>query len=98
MKIEIEVSNLDEFQEAMDAGVDVIMLDNMACEDMAKAAGIAKGTRILLEASGNVTLDRVRKVVAVDAAWVRQVRKGITVVVESVLALGWYDCAHYFER
>lgn len=62
MKIEIEVTDLTEFNEAMDAAADVIMLDNMPCEDMARAAKIARGTRVLLEASGNVTLDSIREI------------------------------------
>ncbi len=61
MKIEVEVKNIKELNEALDAGADIVMLDNMSPEDMAKAAGLAKG-RVLLEASGNVTLDTVRSI------------------------------------
>ena len=61
MKIEVEVKNIEELNEALDAGADIVMLDNMSPEDMAKAAGLAKG-RVLLEASGNVTLDTVRSI------------------------------------
>ena len=53
-KVELEVRNLDELQQALDAGVDVIMLDNMSCEMMNEAVAITDG-RALLEASGNVT-------------------------------------------
>jgi nicotinate-nucleotide pyrophosphorylase (carboxylating) len=60
MKIEVEVTNLKEFDEALEAGADAIMLDNMNMEDMRKAVKKARGKRVVLEASGNATLDRVR--------------------------------------
>jgi len=59
--IEVEVKNLDELQEAIEARVDRILLDNMDLETMQKAVEICQG-RIPLEASGNVTLDTVRKI------------------------------------
>lgn len=58
LKIEIEVKNLDELKEALDAGADVIMLDNMSIPDMKKAVKIAKGNA-LIEASGNVNLENI---------------------------------------
>jgi nicotinate-nucleotide pyrophosphorylase (carboxylating) len=58
-KIEVEVENLKELQEAIEAGADVVMLDNMSVPDMAKAVKTANG-KVILEASGNVTLDNVR--------------------------------------
>ena len=61
LKIEVEVKNLDEFKEAVDAGADVIMLDNMSTADMKRAVKIAKG-RVLLEASGNVNLNNIRSI------------------------------------
>ena len=61
VKIEVEVRNLEELQEALDCRTEVIMLDNMSCEDMKKAVEITDG-RALLEASGNVTLDNIRDV------------------------------------
>ncbi|MGD1075907.1 MAG: carboxylating nicotinate-nucleotide diphosphorylase [Thermodesulfovibrionales bacterium] len=63
LKIEVEVENLKELREALKAGADIVMLDNMSLEDMQNAARIAKG-KALLEASGNVTIDRVRAVAA----------------------------------
>jgi nicotinate-nucleotide pyrophosphorylase (carboxylating) len=60
-KIEVEVEHLSELQEAIDAGADIIMLDNMLPQDMAEAVKIAGG-RVTLEASGNVSLKNVRKV------------------------------------
>ncbi|MBM3891950.1 MAG: carboxylating nicotinate-nucleotide diphosphorylase, partial [Verrucomicrobia bacterium] len=55
---EVEVKNLDELQQALDAGADLILLDNMTDEEMAEAVRLAAG-RAKLEASGGVTLDRV---------------------------------------
>lgn len=61
LKIEVETRNFDELDEALACGADVIMLDNMSCEDMKKAVEITAG-RAKLEASGNVTLDNIREV------------------------------------
>lgn len=60
MRVGIEVTNLDEFDEALAASADVIMLDNMALDDMCEAVRRAKGRQVVLEASGNATLERVR--------------------------------------
>ena len=62
LKIEVEVETFDELDEALAAGADIIMLDNMSCEDMKKAVGIVNG-RALTEASGNMG-DRDLKEVA----------------------------------
>lgn len=61
VKIELEVRNLDELREALAAGADIIMLDNMSCDEMKKAVAINDG-KVLLEASGNVTKDNIRSV------------------------------------
>jgi nicotinate-nucleotide pyrophosphorylase (carboxylating) len=63
MRVEIEVTNLAELGQALEAGADVVMLDNMDNATMAEAVRINQsdnGGRILLEASGNVNLERVR--------------------------------------
>jgi nicotinate-nucleotide pyrophosphorylase (carboxylating) len=60
-KIEVEVKNLKELREAIEAGADVVMLDNMLVHDMKEAVKIAKG-RVMLEASGNIKLENVREV------------------------------------
>jgi len=62
MKIGIEVTNLDELREAVDAGADAVLLDNMSLEDMSRAVDMVRGTKIVLEASGNITLENVRRV------------------------------------
>ncbi|MBQ9375241.1 MAG: carboxylating nicotinate-nucleotide diphosphorylase [Ruminococcus sp.] len=61
VKIEVEVSDLDALREALDLGVEIIMLDNMSCEQMAEAVKINAG-RAKLEASGNVTAERIREI------------------------------------
>ena len=60
-KIELEVRNLDELGQALEAGVDVIMLDNMSCEEMREAVAITNG-RALLEASGGITAETLRAI------------------------------------
>ena len=60
-KIELEVRNLDELGQALEAGVDVIMLDNMSVEEMREAVEITNG-RALLEASGNITDKTLRAI------------------------------------
>jgi nicotinate-nucleotide pyrophosphorylase (carboxylating) len=60
-KIEVEVENLIDLQEAVEAGADVIMLDNMSVNDMKEAVNIVQ-KRIPLEASGNVSLQNVREI------------------------------------
>lgn len=62
LKIEVEVENFEELDEALTAGADIIMLDNMSCPDMKKAVDIVSG-RAVLEASGNMG-DRDLKEVA----------------------------------
>lgn len=63
LRIEVEVKNLKELQEALDAGADIIMLDNMSLEEIRQAVKIAHG-RALLEASGGVNLENVREIAA----------------------------------
>lgn len=61
VKIEVEVRNEDELREALACKADVIMLDNMTTEQMKKCVEIADG-KAVLEASGNVTLERMREI------------------------------------
>ncbi len=63
IKVEVEVEDLQELEEAIEAGADAVLLDNMAPAEMRKAVTIAKG-RVLLEASGGVTLDTVEQAAA----------------------------------
>ena len=61
VKIEVETRTLDEVKEALSAGADIIMLDNMDNDTMAEAVKIVDG-KALLEASGNLTKERLRSV------------------------------------
>ena len=61
VKIEVEVRTLSELEEALENKVEIIMLDNMNCDEMAEAVEIADG-RALLEASGNITAENIRAV------------------------------------
>lgn len=64
--IEFEVDTLSQFEKALDAGADIILLDNMNCVQMKKAVALrnkqAKNKRPLLEASGGITLKNIRQV------------------------------------
>lgn len=62
-KIEVETETLKEVREALEAGADMIMLDNMPVELIKEAVSLVKG-KALLEASGGITLDTVEKVAA----------------------------------
>ncbi|MGN0375456.1 MAG: carboxylating nicotinate-nucleotide diphosphorylase [Butyrivibrio sp.] len=57
-RIEVEVENLDMVKEAVEAGADIIMLDNMSHEDMKKAIEYIDG-RAMVEVSGNVTKENI---------------------------------------
>jgi nicotinate-nucleotide pyrophosphorylase (carboxylating) len=61
MKIEVETETLDEVAEALAAGADIIMLDNMGLAAMREAVGMIGG-RALVEASGGVSLESVRAI------------------------------------
>ena len=60
MRVAVEVTDLDEFDHAIEGGADVIILDNMSLDDMREAVRRGEGHRVFLEGSGNATLDRVR--------------------------------------
>ncbi len=59
MKIEIEVDTLEQLDEALNAGADVVLLDNMSFDDVTKAAKCAHHAGVLVEVSGGVTRDTV---------------------------------------
>ncbi|HEX3483979.1 MAG TPA: carboxylating nicotinate-nucleotide diphosphorylase [Micropepsaceae bacterium] len=61
VKIEIEVDTLEQLETALGLGIDAILLDNMPPETMKRAVAMSKG-RATLEASGGVTLERVREI------------------------------------
>ncbi len=61
MKIEVEVENYEQFSQALSSAADIIMLDNMSIEQMKKCVEMNQGKK-LLEASGNMTLERIEAV------------------------------------
>ena len=63
IQIEVETTTLAQVQEAIDAGADIIMLDNMNTETMKQGVELIAG-RAKVEASGNMTLERLREVAA----------------------------------
>ena len=68
-KIEIEVENLDMLKEALEAGADIIMLDNMSVEDMKTAVGLCRG-KAETECSGNVTRENVARLVDIGVDYI----------------------------
>ena len=61
VKVEIEVESLEGLKEAIEYGADIVMLDNMSIDNMKEAVKINDGI-VILEASGNVTLDKIEEI------------------------------------
>jgi nicotinate-nucleotide pyrophosphorylase (carboxylating) len=59
--IEVEVRDLEQLQEAIEAGAVIIMLDNMSTDELRRAVKLTAG-RAILEVSGNITLDNIREI------------------------------------
>ncbi len=63
LRVEIEVTNLEELSQALETGAEIIMLDNMSTAQMVEAIALVeksgKRDRVLLEASGNITIERL---------------------------------------
>lgn len=68
-KVEVEVENLDMVKEAVDAGADIIMLDNMTTEEMQEAVRIIDG-RAETECSGNVTKENISRLTALGVDYI----------------------------
>lgn len=81
IKIEVETTTKDEVIEAVEAGADIIMLDNMDNETMTECVRIIDG-RAKVEASGNMTLDRVKEVAATGVDFI-----SIGALTHSVIAM-----------
>jgi nicotinate-nucleotide pyrophosphorylase (carboxylating) len=69
IKIEVETTTLEEVREAVHAGADMIMLDNMSPETMREVVGWVDG-RVPLEASGNVTLSTLKEIAATGVDYI----------------------------
>jgi nicotinate-nucleotide pyrophosphorylase (carboxylating) len=61
LRIEVEVTDIKGLEEAINAGADAVLLDNMSLEEMSSAVSIAGG-RVILEASGGVTLESIGEI------------------------------------
>jgi len=81
IKIEVETSNIAEVEEAINCNVDIIMLDNMNNEEMKNAVKFIAG-RALVEASGNVNLERVKSIAETGVDFI-----SIGALTHSVIAL-----------
>ena len=68
-KIEIEVENIDMLKEALEAGADIIMLDNMSVEDMKEAVRLVQG-KAETECSGNVTKENVERLADIGVDYI----------------------------
>lgn len=89
IKIEVEASDLDEVNEALIAGANIIMLDNMSNEMMKQAVDIVGG-KAFTEASGNMSLERVKEVAETGVDYI-----SVGALTHSVKAL---DIAQYIEK
>ena len=69
IKVEVECDRIDQVRIAIDAGADVIMLDNMGLADLREAVTLVDG-RAVTEASGGITLDRVRSIAETGVSWI----------------------------
>ncbi len=61
-RVEVEVTTLEELETALDSGAEAVLLDNMDLETLREASNTAHAGGVLVEASGNITLERVRAV------------------------------------
>jgi len=68
-QIEVETTNLEQVQEALDAHADIIMLDNMDYDTMVRAVKLING-RAKVEASGNMTIERVKEVASTGVDYI----------------------------
>ena len=74
VKIEIEVDSLDQLQEVLDSGLaDVVLLDNFDVASMKKAVALVAG-RLVIEASGGITLDSIAEIAATGGTTPRPAR------------------------
>ncbi|MGC8766699.1 MAG: carboxylating nicotinate-nucleotide diphosphorylase [Brevinematia bacterium] len=68
-KIEVECENMEQVKQAVEAGADIIMLDNMSPTEIKECAEYIKtqNPNILVEASGNIDLEKIRELAKIDA-------------------------------
>ena len=69
LKVEVEVENLNELQQAIDAGADRVLLDNFDTKTLEQAVAICKG-KIISEASGNINLENITEVAKIGVDYI----------------------------
>jgi nicotinate-nucleotide pyrophosphorylase (carboxylating) len=69
IKVEVECDRLEQVRDALDAGADVIMLDNMSLVELREAVKLVDGSAVT-EASGGVTLETVRRIAETGVDWI----------------------------
>jgi len=69
MQVEVECDHRDQVAAALESGADVILLDNMSCDEMRACVELVRGASIL-EASGCITLENVRAVAETGVDWI----------------------------
>lgn len=69
IKIEVETTTLDQVEEALQAGVDIVMLDNMDLDTMKSAVKLTSG-KALTEASGNITIENIQKIAETEVEYI----------------------------
>ena len=92
VKVEVEVTSLDQVQEALDAGAEVILLDNMSLEQMREAVAVVAG-RALTEASGGMTPDNAAAIAAdgvdvLSLGWLTDSVPALDVALDVVVGVG----------
>lgn len=90
VKIEVEVDRLDQLEEALSGGADIVLLDNMGADQLREAVGITRG-RVVLEASGNITAQTVRAVAetgvdVISSGWITHSAPNLDIGLDLTLA------------
>ncbi|MDH4117178.1 MAG: carboxylating nicotinate-nucleotide diphosphorylase [Acidimicrobiia bacterium] len=88
VKIEVEVTSLDELAELLTVGADIVLLDNMSTEEMAQAVATIAG-RMITEASGGITLETVRAIAAtgvdvISVGWITHSAPNLDVALDFI--------------
>jgi nicotinate-nucleotide pyrophosphorylase (carboxylating) len=69
IKVEVECDTLEQVRKAIDAGADVILLDNMGLKEMSEAVKLVEG-KLVTEASGGVTLETAKDIAETGVNWI----------------------------